>query len=454
MKIAQLNPDYSQQLVASGTVGSSTGGDVSGPLPGPITVTGIGGVTVDTPDGIATDYLNGAGHWTTPAGSGGSGFVTNVGGGKEVINTIAASGASHTLDLTLGNVQDVTLTAACTLAFTGATAGVFCSFELFLRQDGTGGWATTWPGSVIWPGGTEPTLDTTPSSVTVLAFGSEDGGTTWYGFPSHGGGALLNPATLPEISSPSTPGSGNVYLYAKSDGRVYSKSPGGIEYGPFDMAGAGGLVNPADFRLSGVRDDPTSIPAGAYGNEFEYTSKSALAAVWAPTLSLTDYYINGSSAMFTSQGTSGRGFVFQLGSNLPTDFEVAVLLSGAYTQNGMTGLAIVDSSGTGIGCSPYPGYGYTWDVTTYVYSGTRTNAAGPTSAQTLAPHWLALRRQSSTTWRFRWSADGTTWNTIIAADTKTVTNAQGIFIGSMYSGNATELISIHRIVYGTPDLGL
>jgi hypothetical protein len=453
MKVAQLNSDYSQQLVASGTVGSSTGGDVSGPLPGPITVVGIGGVTVDAPDGIYTDYLNGAGHWTVPAG-GGSGFVTNVGGGKEVINTIAASGASHTLDLALGNVQDITLTAACTLAFTGATAGVFCSFELFLRQDGTGGWATTWPGSVIWPGGTAPVLSTTPSTVTVLAFGSEDGGTTWYGFPSHGG-ALLNPATLPEIASPSTPGSGNVYLYAKSDGRVYSKSPGGIEYGPFDVAGAGGLVSPADFRLSGVRDDPTSIPAGAYGSEFEYTSKGALTAVWALTNSLADYYVNGSSILFSGHGTSGRGFVFQLGSNLPTDFEVAVLLSGAPTQGGMNGLAIVDSSGTGIGCSPYPvSTAYTWDVTTYVYSATRTGGLTPTAAQTMAPHWLALRRQSSTSWRFRWSPDGTTWNTIVAADTKTVTNAQGIFIGSMYNNDPTDMISIHRIVYGTPDLGL
>jgi len=205
MKITKFDPNYPWRLgdttlaqgggvsVPTGDSGSTggssgaAGGDLAGALPDP-TVVGIQGTPVDALPAIATEYLDGTGHWSTPPGSG-TGYVTNIGGGKEVINTIAASGASHALDLSLGNVQDLTLTASCTLTFSGATAGVFCSFELFLRQDGTGGWATTWPGSVVWPGGSAPTLDTTPSNLTVLAFGSEDGGTTWYGFPSHGSGS-------------------------------------------------------------------------------------------------------------------------------------------------------------------------------------------------------------------------------------------------------------------------
>jgi hypothetical protein len=50
-----------------------------------------------------------------------------------------------------------------------------------------------------------------------------------------------------EAAAPSTPTAGTVRIYAKSDGRIYSKDDGGTEYGPFDAAGgAGGFdVNPA-----------------------------------------------------------------------------------------------------------------------------------------------------------------------------------------------------------------
>jgi hypothetical protein len=43
-----------------------------------------------------------------------------------------------------------------------------------------------------------------------------------------------------EGAAPSTPGAGDVRIYAKSDGRVYSKDDTGTEYGPFDAAGGGG----------------------------------------------------------------------------------------------------------------------------------------------------------------------------------------------------------------------
>lgn len=42
-----------------------------------------------------------------------------------------------------------------------------------------------------------------------------------------------------EAGAPGTPGVGKVRIYAKADGRVYSKDDGGIEYGPFDVAGGG-----------------------------------------------------------------------------------------------------------------------------------------------------------------------------------------------------------------------
>lgn len=43
-----------------------------------------------------------------------------------------------------------------------------------------------------------------------------------------------------EISSPSTPSSGTSALYAKSDGRWYSKGDDGVEHGPFSSGGVAG----------------------------------------------------------------------------------------------------------------------------------------------------------------------------------------------------------------------
>jgi hypothetical protein len=111
------------------------------------------------------------------------------------LSTVAASGASETLDVSVARTHDVTLTADCTFTFTGAVAAEAHYFTLVLRQDGTGGWDATWPGSVVWPGGVAPTLDTTASTLEVLTFFTLDGGTVWYGFPTGGGG---DPATTVE----------------------------------------------------------------------------------------------------------------------------------------------------------------------------------------------------------------------------------------------------------------
>jgi hypothetical protein len=102
-------------------------------------------------------------------------------------NEVAASGATETLDVSSYRAHDVTLTADCTFTFTGATNNQFWLFTLILRQDGTGGWTTTWPGSVVWQDGA-PTLDETAGTFSVLTFFTVDGGTTWVGFLAGGGG--------------------------------------------------------------------------------------------------------------------------------------------------------------------------------------------------------------------------------------------------------------------------
>lgn len=109
-------------------------------------------------------------------------FVRADGGGRESVNTVAAAGATETVDLADGNVHDVTLTDDCTLTFDGSAASVACGFTLILRQDGSGSHVVTWPGSVVWPSGTPPTLSSGANDVDVLTFLTVDNGTTWLGF--------------------------------------------------------------------------------------------------------------------------------------------------------------------------------------------------------------------------------------------------------------------------------
>lgn len=99
--------------------------------------------------------------------------------------------------------------ANCTFTFSGATSGLTASIILRLASDGTS--VPTWPGSVVWAGGSEPTLTTTPGEEDILVFFTWDGGTTWYG-GLWGGGSTSGRWELAVITgSPPDP------LYADGD---------------------------------------------------------------------------------------------------------------------------------------------------------------------------------------------------------------------------------------------
>lgn len=98
------------------------------------------------------------------------------------------TGSTETFSSLIG-WHSATLNAACTFTFTGATSGVLFAMVLELLQDATGSRLVTWPGSVVWPGGTAPVLSTTPAATDIFTFFSRDGGTTWYGFPTGGTGS-------------------------------------------------------------------------------------------------------------------------------------------------------------------------------------------------------------------------------------------------------------------------
>lgn len=65
------------------------------------------------------------------------------------------------------------------------------------------------------------------------------------GVPGVGTGTLSDNGVITyldatEGAAPATPASGKVRIYAKADGRIYSKDDAGTEYGPFDAAGGAG----------------------------------------------------------------------------------------------------------------------------------------------------------------------------------------------------------------------
>lgn len=77
------------------------------------------------------------------------------------------SGAK-TINWTNGNHQRLRLTGDTVLTFLGGEVGA--SYRLILLQDGTGGWAVTWPPSVAFEDDTAPTLDTTANGMTLGSF--------------------------------------------------------------------------------------------------------------------------------------------------------------------------------------------------------------------------------------------------------------------------------------------
>ncbi len=102
----------------------------------------------------------------------------------ELSNTISSSGNVLTLDLSTGRDFETILTENVT-SFVFSNAPEVCEFTLDITQDGTGARdMATALATLVWPGGTVPTLTTTAGSNAVLKLRTKDGGTTVQGIDS------------------------------------------------------------------------------------------------------------------------------------------------------------------------------------------------------------------------------------------------------------------------------
>lgn len=115
------------------------------------------------------------------------GKVNVINGGGETYYDNGNSSTAATLDLALGNVHKLTLTANCTITLTGPATGAYRSMLILLFQDATGSRTVTWPGSVKWGTAGAPTLSTGANKMDKILLDTVDGGTTWYGSLGPGG---------------------------------------------------------------------------------------------------------------------------------------------------------------------------------------------------------------------------------------------------------------------------
>lgn len=101
---------------------------------------------------------------------------TNWGYLSGASQVVAGSGGTVNVSFASGNIIDMTLTASTTLTLAGHVVGTYI-FKL--TQGGTGSYTITWPASVIWSGGTAPTLTATVGKTDIVTLFHD--GTSFYG---------------------------------------------------------------------------------------------------------------------------------------------------------------------------------------------------------------------------------------------------------------------------------
>lgn len=94
--------------------------------------------------------------------------VLTVGGQHEsTLYNAGNSSTALTVDWNNSNVQSVTLTGNVTFTFSNPASGGTYVIQLFT---GAGSFTAAWPASVVWPGGTGPTITVTASKMDLITF--------------------------------------------------------------------------------------------------------------------------------------------------------------------------------------------------------------------------------------------------------------------------------------------
>jgi alpha-tubulin suppressor-like RCC1 family protein len=105
--------------------------------------------------------------------------LTGIAATNWYVNNVTANSGTTAIDLSNGNTIKFTQTANTTVSF--ANTGT-SNILTFIRANGSG--TITWPSSVKWNNGAEPTLTSNPrsSEAQQFMFLTRDEGVTWYGW--------------------------------------------------------------------------------------------------------------------------------------------------------------------------------------------------------------------------------------------------------------------------------
>lgn len=112
-----------------------------------------------------------------------AGVVSFKKGTREKVFSANSNGRFY-VDFNNGTYQNITLNANTTFIFPAPSIGA--GFTLLLRQDATGSRTITWPSvpSIIWAGGTAPTITSTANRTDIISFIASPDGTRWWGMVS------------------------------------------------------------------------------------------------------------------------------------------------------------------------------------------------------------------------------------------------------------------------------
>ena len=109
--------------------------------------------------------------------------ITGVAGSTFIGVVTAAQSGTTTIDLSLGNIIYFTQDTNTTVAFANTESTQVLDF-IRAKDDTTDARTITWPDSIIWNGGSAPTLidSSDANDVQIFKLITRDQGVTWYGY--------------------------------------------------------------------------------------------------------------------------------------------------------------------------------------------------------------------------------------------------------------------------------
>lgn len=204
----------------------------------------------------------------------------------------ATSGGVVDLDYAVAEVWGVTLTSNCTITLSGAINGTASPITAILMQDATGGRTVTWPGSVVWEGGSPPVINSNANESTVVTVFTVDGGTSWIGF-------VDQRENLPHTA--------NTYLRrnAANDG-FEAKTPQNVadELNPLLTGRRNAIIN-GNFSVNQRAVSGTvSLSAGEYGHDRWKAGASGCTYTFSTAANVTEITITAGSLVQVIEGAN------------------------------------------------------------------------------------------------------------------------------------------------------